>query len=151
MDITIPSIASATSSKHTIQDAEHPSSKRSKVATPEASTHDRQSPSSLETASPSTELQVVSLGTALTRLTPQSENEDAGSEPQGHTNPFMKYGFEVPEVKAYYRQSLCEALPYFKAFQSSAYISRGYVRGALLDAECRLRDVLGAQVIMTTM
>ncbi|KAH8886697.1 hypothetical protein GQ53DRAFT_599597, partial [Thozetella sp. PMI_491] len=55
-----------------------------------------------------------------------------------------------PEVYSRYRQALCEALPYFNAYQSSLYSSHCRVRGFLVDKETEARDYLGSQVIITS-
>ena len=55
-----------------------------------------------------------------------------------------------PEVYSRYRTAICEALPYFSAFQGSLYTIDLEARGFLIDKEIEKRDYLGSQVIVTT-
>lgn len=47
------------------------------------------------------------------------------------------------------RQALCEALPYYRAYQSGPYHTDGVCRGSLLDKAGGDRDYLGAEVAIT--
>ncbi len=55
----------------------------------------------------------------------------------------------VPPAWADKRQQLCESLPYYRAYQSGAYISQGVLYGQLVDAENRPTDVFNDEVIIT--
>ncbi len=55
-----------------------------------------------------------------------------------------------PEVYSHFRQALCEALPYYEAYQGSCYSTDLKARGYLIDKECEIRDYLGSQVIIST-
>jgi hypothetical protein len=46
------------------------------------------------------------------------------------------------------RQGLCEALPYYRAYQSGAYTHAGKVLGFLCDGEVGDRDVFGEQIVI---
>jgi hypothetical protein len=46
------------------------------------------------------------------------------------------------------RGSLCEALPYFKAYKGSLHTASLVAQGFLVDQEVDPRDVFGAQVII---
>ncbi len=65
-----------------------------------------------------------------------------------------EYFDDGPLVYAEGRQPMCSALPYFKAYQGGTYTSKEnnitFVKGCLVDGEARPRDVLGAQVVITT-
>lgn len=47
------------------------------------------------------------------------------------------------------RQQLCEALPYYKAYQSGSYTSEGILYAMMIDKERRDTDVLNEEVIIT--
>jgi hypothetical protein len=53
-----------------------------------------------------------------------------------------------PLVWANGRGSLCEALPYFKAYKGSLHTASLVAQGFLVDQEVDPRDVFGAQVII---
>jgi hypothetical protein len=53
-----------------------------------------------------------------------------------------------PLVWANGRGSLCEALPYFKAYKGSLHSASLVAQGFLVDQEVDPRDVFGAQVII---
>jgi hypothetical protein len=55
-----------------------------------------------------------------------------------------------PLVWAKGRGSLCEALPYFRAFQGSLHTSNLIAKGFLIDQETDQRDVFSAQVIISS-
>jgi hypothetical protein len=55
-----------------------------------------------------------------------------------------------PPVWADKRQSLCEALPYYKAYMSGAYQQAGVARGFLVDKEVGLRDKFEEEILITS-
>lgn len=46
----------------------------------------------------------------------------------------------MPPIYSENRQELCEALPYFRSYQSGHYVSKGFTRGYLLDGCPSHRD-----------
>ena len=54
-------------------------------------------------------------------------------------------------VLSQFRQALCETLPWFSSYQSSAYTNGGIVHGILLDAGVGPRDYFDDTVIISTM
>lgn len=56
-----------------------------------------------------------------------------------------------PPVLSGTRQALCETLPWFKAYQSSAYTHAGLVYGVLFDGGVSPRDHFDGAVIISTM
>jgi len=56
-----------------------------------------------------------------------------------------------PEVWAYKRTALCEALPYYRAYKGSFYTNGGVLYAVLIDGESETRDIFSAQVIITSM
>jgi hypothetical protein len=57
--------------------------------------------------------------------------------------------FGQPKVHANTRQAACEALPWFKAYQSAAYTHKGVVYGLLCDKEVGPRDKFDDSIIVT--
>ena len=55
-----------------------------------------------------------------------------------------------PSVWADKRQQLCETVPYYKAYQGSAYTNHGIVFALLIDKETSLRDKFEEEVIITS-
>lgn len=55
-----------------------------------------------------------------------------------------------PQVWAYGRGSLCEALPYFRAYKGSLHSSKVVAQGFLIDHEVDYGDVFGTQVIISS-
>jgi hypothetical protein len=55
-----------------------------------------------------------------------------------------------PPVWADKRQSLCEALPYYKAYMSGAYQQAGVARGFLVDKEVGPRDKFEEEILITS-
>jgi hypothetical protein len=55
-----------------------------------------------------------------------------------------------PPVWANKRQSLCEALPYYKAYMSGAYQQAGTARGFLVDKEVGPRDKFQEEILITS-
>ncbi len=55
-----------------------------------------------------------------------------------------------PLVWANARGGLCEALPYFKAYQGSLHSANVVAQGFLIDQEADEGDIFGAQVIIST-
>ena len=55
-----------------------------------------------------------------------------------------------PEVWASKRQQLCEALPYYNAYQSGAYTHDGIARSILIDKEVSVRDKFDEEVVITS-
>jgi len=53
-----------------------------------------------------------------------------------------------PPVWADKRQSLCETLPYYKAYQSGAYITGGIVRAFMCDKEVGPRDKFDEEIMI---
>jgi hypothetical protein len=43
---------------------------------------------------------------------------------------------------------MCETLPYYRAFQSAAYISRGYCYALLVDKQCGERDMINEHIVI---
>ncbi len=60
-----------------------------------------------------------------------------------------KAPFGEPPVWADKRQSLCETLPYYKAYQSGAYITQGTVRAFMCDKEVGPRDKFTEEIMIT--
>ncbi|RFU26389.1 hypothetical protein B7463_g9945, partial [Scytalidium lignicola] len=56
--------------------------------------------------------------------------------------------FGEPFVWADKRQQLCEALPYYRAYQSGAYMHDGIVKGFLCDKEVGFRDKFTDEVMI---
>lgn len=54
-----------------------------------------------------------------------------------------------PPVWADKRQSLCETLPYYRAYQSGPYISSGIIRGFLVDKEVGPRDKFQEEIMIS--
>jgi hypothetical protein len=54
-----------------------------------------------------------------------------------------------PPVWSDKRQGLCETLPYYKAYQSGAYITDGIVRALMCDKEVGPRDKFDEEIIIT--
>lgn len=59
--------------------------------------------------------------------------------------------YGTPPVWADLRQQLCQALPYYRAYQSGAYSSNGVVVGHLIDGSIDLRDSVSDEVVITSM
>lgn len=55
-----------------------------------------------------------------------------------------------PDVWADKRQQLCETLPYYKAYQGSAYTNDNKVFALLIDKEVAVRDKFEEEIIITT-
>lgn len=53
-----------------------------------------------------------------------------------------------PPVWADKRQTLCETLPYYRAFQSGAHISQGVTRAFMVDKEVGIRDKLDDEILI---
>ena len=53
-----------------------------------------------------------------------------------------------PLVWADDRQALCDSLPYYRAFQSSAYIRDGLTHGFLIDRDCGDRSYMDEEVVI---
>jgi hypothetical protein len=53
-----------------------------------------------------------------------------------------------PPVWADKRQSLCETLPYYRAYQSGAYITRGVVHAFMVDKEVGPRDKFEEEILI---
>ncbi|KAI9884066.1 MAG: hypothetical protein M1823_004156 [Watsoniomyces obsoletus] len=53
-----------------------------------------------------------------------------------------------PQVWAESRQALCEALPYYRAFQSGAYVTRGYCYGLMADKQAGERDFINEHIVI---
>ncbi|KAF9879398.1 hypothetical protein CkaCkLH20_02941 [Colletotrichum karsti] len=49
------------------------------------------------------------------------------------------------------RQALCDALPYFKSHEGSLYTSLKVAKGILINKHDTVRDMLGSEVIITTL
>jgi hypothetical protein len=54
-----------------------------------------------------------------------------------------------PLVWADKRQSLCETLPYYRAYQSGAYMSKGVVRAFMVDREVGPRDKFEEEIMIS--
>jgi hypothetical protein len=80
---------------------------------------------------------------AAPRKTPNApyhiSNQDGKPEPHGQ-----------PGIWADKRQQLCETLPYYKAYQGSAYTKNHTVFGILIDKEVEDRDKFDEEVIITS-
>ena len=46
------------------------------------------------------------------------------------------------------RHAMCECLPYYRAFQSGAYVSGGLCHGLLMDKQAGERDVVSEHVVI---
>jgi hypothetical protein len=55
-----------------------------------------------------------------------------------------------PEVWAFKRQQLCEALPYYNAYQSGAYTHDNIARAILIDKEVSIRDKFDEEIVITS-
>ena len=55
----------------------------------------------------------------------------------------------LPAVWADQRQALCETLPYYRSYQSGAYMNGGIAYGFLLDRDCGERAYMDEQVVIT--
>jgi hypothetical protein len=66
-----------------------------------------------------------------------------GNKQQGKPMPHGQ-----PPVWSDKRQGLCEALPYYRAYQSGAYTHGGRVLGFMCDGEVGDRDVFGDQIMI---
>ena len=53
-----------------------------------------------------------------------------------------------PPVWAEGRQALCEALPYYHAYQQGAYLNGGKVRGVLVAEDMEGSSLLGGEVVI---
>ncbi|KAI9756288.1 MAG: hypothetical protein M1815_003872 [Lichina confinis] len=53
-----------------------------------------------------------------------------------------------PAVWAENRHAMCECLPYYRAFQSGAYVSGGLCHGLLMDKQAGERDVVSEHVVI---
>ena len=49
------------------------------------------------------------------------------------------------------RQALCETLPYYRSYQSSAYVKNGLAYALLVDRDCGSRDYMDGEVVITRM
>lgn len=58
--------------------------------------------------------------------------------------------FGIPPVHSEIRQSLCEAVPYFRAYQSGAYTNDKRVIGFLCDKEASIRAKFTPEVMIAT-
>lgn len=65
-------------------------------------------------------------------------------------NPIKQQCAGIPEVWADGRQELCETLPYFRAYQSSAYTFTNKARGYLFDQSSRPRDYIDTEVVVSS-
>jgi hypothetical protein len=66
-----------------------------------------------------------------------------GNKQEGKAPPHGK-----PAVWSENRQGLCEALPYYNAYQSGAYTNGGMVYGFLCDGEVGDRDYFGNHIMI---
>ncbi|MCJ1470214.1 hypothetical protein MMC07_008859 [Pseudocyphellaria aurata] len=57
--------------------------------------------------------------------------------------------FGQPEVWADYRQNLCEALPWYKAYQSGSYTFKDLAFGFLLDKDSGERQYMDEEIVIT--
>ena len=46
------------------------------------------------------------------------------------------------------RHVLCETLPYYRAYQSGAYVTRGFCLALLVDKQCGERDLISEDVVI---
>lgn len=58
--------------------------------------------------------------------------------------------FQRPSIWADNRQALCDALPYYKAHESSLYSAKKIAKGVLVGKQATIRDLLSPEVIITT-
>lgn len=49
------------------------------------------------------------------------------------------------------RQALCDSVGYYKAHESSMYTNSKIARGILINKHVSVRDMLSAEVVITTM
>lgn len=47
------------------------------------------------------------------------------------------------------RQNLCEALPYYRSYQSGSYTHDGLAYGFLLDKDCGERSYMDEEIVIT--
>ncbi|WYZ39262.1 hypothetical protein EsH8_III_001176 [Colletotrichum jinshuiense] len=59
--------------------------------------------------------------------------------------------FGPPPIWADNRQALCDALPWFKAHESSLYTNNKVAKGFLINAHPAVRDIVGTEVIITSL
>ena len=119
------------------------------------------SPVALSTPVPAT----VSL--ALSTGRPSKRKADPSTGPVAKKVKYSKYSairrksnnddnqndrdtFGQPPVYADIRQSLCEALPYYRAHQSGAYTKNNIVHGFLCDSETSNRAKFDDQIMIAT-
>ncbi|KAL2130787.1 hypothetical protein VTI74DRAFT_5948 [Chaetomium olivicolor] len=79
--------------------------------------------------------------------------KDTNSGPKGHTIKVLTsrpLPSGQPYVWANGRGSLCEALPYFKAYKGSLHSCNVVAQGFLIDSEAEERDVFGEQIIISS-
>jgi hypothetical protein len=57
----------------------------------------------------------------------------------------------TPPVWADKRQSLCEALPYYKSYQGGSYTSNSLIKGTLLDGFPGVRDYIDANTVVMSL
>lgn len=58
--------------------------------------------------------------------------------------------FGIPPVWSETRQGLCEAVPYYRAYQSGAYLNGGIVHGFLCDKEASKRAKFDDTIMIAT-
>lgn len=83
--------------------------------------------------------------TKRARVTARTSTRQAVQGPAQRSQPAGK-----PQVWANGRGSLCEALPYFRAFKGSLHSTNVVAKGFLIDQEVEYGDVFGAQVIISS-
>ncbi|TDZ60602.1 hypothetical protein CTRI78_v004833 [Colletotrichum trifolii] len=59
--------------------------------------------------------------------------------------------FSTPEIWAENRQSLCDALPWYKSHEASLYTIDKVAKGILINKQVSVRDYLSDEVIVTTL
>ncbi|KZF22959.1 hypothetical protein L228DRAFT_283021 [Xylona heveae TC161] len=68
---------------------------------------------------------------------------DVASKQEGKPEP---HG--MPEVWAEGRQALCESVPYYRSYQSGAYVHDDIAYGVLLDKQCGRRDYMDDEIVI---
>jgi hypothetical protein len=106
-----------------------------------------------------------------TPASPDSDDSDATSKKRGHDDgdsvqnsiakrisypnaswiDFNDPMYQNCMIWADRRQGLCEGLDYYKSYNASLYTNEKIPYGMMIDKEARTRDIVHAQVIITTM
>lgn len=112
---------------------------RKRTAIKETSTAPKKAPTLAKKRATKTATTLLTTSTSAVISTPYHRN--------GQTNKPEPIG--KPNIWANQRQALCEALPYYRAYQSGAYQNGGIIYGLMCDQETDPRDKLDDQILIT--